>query len=345
MSRLAEWLATWWWRDRPGPLALLTPLACVFATLTAVRRRAWGRAAAAPTDGPVVIAVGNLVVGGGGKTPVTAAIVRALAAAGWRPGIVTRGYPVSPPRPVSVTATSSPDDVGDEALIHAMSAPVVVCRERTAAVAQLRCEHPEIDVIVADDALQHYALRRDLEVEVVSAGRGYGNRRLLPVGPLREPLSRAEGLPLRLVLADPDEVVPASLAARSIARRRLDPPKHLLSGRDSAWADWQSRRVSLVAGIADPAQFARSLACHRVEGVLHAFPDHHRFSAADLAGLSADPILMTTKDAVKLRGWADDRLWVVGMTVELPTEFVATLTAMTEAARRQRTTVRRACES
>ncbi|MFN3630471.1 MAG: tetraacyldisaccharide 4'-kinase, partial [Casimicrobiaceae bacterium] len=282
-----------------------------------------------------VIVVGNLVVGGTGKTPFTASLIEALSQAGFRPGVISRGHPVAPAAPILVTASSSAEEVGDEPLIHrARGVPVVVCRNRLRAARHLCTLQPEIDVIVADDALQHYRLARDIEIELVSAERGYGNRHLLPVGPLREPLGRAATCDFRVLVGDDRTDSPAGFLSDAIRiRRELACPRHLLSGRTADWTMFRGRRIMIMAGIAHPESFARSLADHGITGELLAFPDHHLYRADDFAGLPDAPIFVTEKDAVKLGRLGDERIWVVTMRLVLPASFVATLVGRLHALR------------
>jgi tetraacyldisaccharide 4'-kinase len=180
------------WQQR-GPLAwALLPFACVFATIAAARRAAFalGWLKRVSVGVPVVV-VGNVTVGGTGKTPTVIALVEALRGAGFHPGVVSRGYGARVRRPTAVTAASAPQDGGDEPLLIAgrTGAPVWVCPDRVAAAQALRAAHREVDVIVSDDGLQHYRLARDAEIVVFDHRLG-GNGFLLPAGPLREPLSR-----------------------------------------------------------------------------------------------------------------------------------------------------------
>lgn len=317
-----------WWRPKPGVARLLIPLAVLYGLLVRLRRAAYQRGLLVSARVPApVVAVGNLVVGGSGKTPVTLALVEALLQAGFRPGVVSRGHPVAPARPRFVTPASRAEEVGDEPLLHAArGVPVVVCRDRLAAARALCAQHPNVDVIVADDALQHYRLGRDIEIELVSAEHGYGNGRLLPVGPLREPLARAAACDFRLVVGAHGIGAPCDAEGQGrFVERVLEAPRHLQTGETASWCAFHGERALIVAGIAHPERFAQALAAQGVTGRLVAFPDHHAFRREDLAALEDAPILVTEKDAVKLACLADRRLWVVPMRVRLPPAFVDTL--------------------
>lgn len=312
-----QWLHGGWLSGLLLPLAGLTWLA-VAAKRTAYRR-GWRRAWRAPV--PVVI-VGNLMVGGTGKTPVVMAVIRALRERGWHPGVVSRGYGVAVgPQPrVALGATARADEIGDEpALIAgATGAPVAVHPRRPLAAQALLRAAPQVDVIVADDGLQHLALARDVEI-VVQDARGLGNGRLLPAGPLREPASRlaeADAVVVREEPNAPPARLPACPGVHATAMR-LRPSAYvrLVDGRrlapEAFRKECEDRTVSAAAGIGRPAHFFDTL---RSQGLALAatlpLPDHHDFRASPFAGLPGDVIVITAKDAVKCRTLADPRLWV-----------------------------------
>ena len=297
------------WYARTGPAgrlagAALAPLSWAFGAVVAVRRagyaRGWFESRRVPRP---VIVVGNLTVGGSGKTPLTVWLVRWLAARGLRAGVVSRGYGRQGEAPRRVTARSQAREVGDEPLLIARrtGAPVCVARDRVAAAAALA---PEVDVIVADDGLQHYRLARALEIVVVDGRRRFGNGRLLPAGPLREPASRLRdaglvvangGTPRAGELAM--TLVPGDLVALADGTRRP------LAASAAA-----TPRVHAVAGIGDPSRFFATLRAAGFSPEEHAFPDHADYSAADFAFGDDAPVLMTEKDAVKCGSFADARL-------------------------------------
>jgi len=230
---------------------------------------------------------------------------------------VSRGYGGRVRTPTAVTVVSDPAEVGDEPVVLARRSgvPVWVGAERAAAAARLRAAHPEVDVIVADDGLQHYRLRRDLEVCVVDA-RGFGNGWLLPAGPLREPVSR---------LARVDAVVshgaPATVPGYAM-RLEGDIAHRATDARDRRrLCDFAGERVHAVAGIGDPSRFFLRLAAAGVRVVPHRFPDHHPFCAADLAFGDEAAVLMTEKDAVKCRRFARPNHWVLPVHAVLEPAF------------------------
>lgn len=256
--------------------------------------------------GVPVIAIGNLTVGGSGKTPLAIHVAELLKGKGWSPAIVSRGYGGTAGTPRGVTLASDPAEVGDEPVLMARRSgcPVWVGPERAAVIAALRQAHPDCDVVLLDDGLQHYALRRDIEIAVVDA-RGLGNGFMLPAGPLREPRTRlwtvdavvahgtgrVKGYAMRL---EGDEVHRAT-----DARERR--PVRSFAGQ----------RVHAVAGIGDPQRFFRHLEERGVQVVPHPFPDHHPFRAADLEFGDDAPVLMTEKDAVKCKRFAKPQHWIL----------------------------------
>jgi tetraacyldisaccharide 4'-kinase len=316
-AALEAWLAERWYGGRP-PGRLLTWLEGVYAKQSRKRREAEGPAVRLPV--PVVV-VGNFTVGGTGKTPLVIALAEHFRRRGFRPGIVSRGYGRRARGPVRVAADTPVDDSGDEpALIFERTGlPVQVDADRVAAARALVADG--CDLLLADDGLQHRALGRDLEIEVVDGARRHGNGRLLPAGPLRE-LPRPTAL----------RVVNGSGA------RGGEWPMGLLVG-DARSLDGTRRQtlerfagasVGAVAGIGNPARFFAALEHAGLVVQARAFADHHRYSAADFAHLPT-PVLMTEKDAVKCRGLGLSDAWAVPVHADLPTEFFHALDVKLEA--------------
>lgn len=320
MRRLAEdCLLSIWGRRGPLSTALL-PLSWIYGTISRHRLHAQARHAwRAPVP---VIVIGNILVGGTGKTPVTAAVCEALQEAGWHPGLVSRGYGVRiDAQPHLSDASPRSDWLADEpALLHAATgAPVAVHPLRALAGQALLAAHPEIDVLIADDALQHRALARDLEI-IVQDARGIGNGRLLPAGPLREPAERLFQAQWVVTQLGHGERAPNAAAigrARAVTMR-LTPrlAVQLATGRRLSWADWHddfgSAPCSAIAGIGRPERFFAMLqACGVRLARTHRLRDHGNITAAMLAALPAGPVLITPKDAVKLAACDDARVWVV----------------------------------
>jgi tetraacyldisaccharide 4'-kinase len=292
--------------------AVLAPAALLFGAIVRLRRAAYrsGLLRAIRVGVPVVI-VGNLVAGGTGKTPLVLWLAAELARRGRRPGIVSRGYGADAAHPRPVPVGGDPRVFGDEPLLHAerSGCPVWVGRDRPAVAAALRGAHPECDVIICDDGLQHYRLARDVEI-AVRDGRGAGNGLLLPAGPLREPLSRrvdawvvngadaAEGeFRMRLVAA----------GFRRVVAPDIEVPGALLAGK----------RLHAVAGIGDPGRFFAPLARLGLRASEHAFPDHHLYIPEELAFTECDFVLMTEKDAVKCRAFGNDRLLALRVEADI----------------------------
>lgn len=291
------------------------PLAALYGAAIALRRLLYGigwlRSVRLPAP---VIVIGNLSVGGTGKTPLTIAVAAALRARGYRPGVVSRGYGGSRREPLLLDAASEPSLVGDEpCLIHATGVPVAVGRDRPAAAMLLL--DAGCDVVIADDGLQHYALKRDLEICVIDGMRRFGNQHLLPCGPLREPLSRLQRVDFQVCnggIAEHGEY-PMQLIGGSIDA--------LVGDQRLALASLDGRRVHAVAAIGNPQRFFDSLRAVGVMPVEHAFPDHHPFTAGDFDFAEDLPVLMTDKDAVKCSGFARVNWWRVPVLGVLPEAF------------------------
>ncbi|OZI74462.1 tetraacyldisaccharide 4'-kinase [Bordetella genomosp. 12] len=304
--RLGGWLAT-----------LLRPLSALTAIAVRRKRQAYQTGRKTGWRAPVpVIVVGNIYVGGTGKTPVVVAVLQGLRARGYTPGMVSRGYGVRIDGPARVgQGTLSAADFGDEpALIAAATAAAVAVHPRRAEAAQaLLAAHPEVDVIVADDGLQHLALARDIEI-VVQDERGCGNGRLLPAGPLREPPERLDHVDAVITnLNTGPGRAPAQGPARQWAMW-LEPgaARRLTDGEQRPLASFAGQPVAAAAGIGNPGRFFRTL---ESAGLLPtprlALPDHYDYARSPFAGLRAEAIFITTKDAVKCAAFDDPRLWAV----------------------------------
>jgi len=308
---------------------LLTPVSWIFRGLAAARRLAyrhgWSQAVRLPV--PVVV-VGNIVVGGAGKTPVTLYLAQALRAAGRHPGIVSRGYGGSAREPMAVYAHSAPEVVGDEPLLLARQSgcPVWIGRDRASVGRKLLAAHPECDVILCDDGLQHYRLERDVEVAVCDV-RGLGNGRLLPVGPLREPALR-----LRQV----DAVVGNGMAPELLFKnghvtpplfRMTLVPTRFLSLHDPEQGcsveALRGKKLYAVAGIGHPQRFFRTLSELGLEVETRAFPDHHAYSAEDLAFARDGVLLTTAKDGVKCAAIYTGEAWVLPVAAQISPDLSA----------------------
>jgi tetraacyldisaccharide 4'-kinase len=312
----------WWFGEATPPwwARLLEP---VYAGAVRLRRtgyrRGWWRAHAA---GVPVVVVGSVLAGGSGKTPLALALVERLCDAGFHPGVASRGYGRADTTQARwVEATSQAAEVGDEPLLIARSTgvPVRVDADRVAAAHALAAAG--CDVVVCDDGLQHLRLARDVEIEVEDRRRGRGNGRLLPAGPLREPLERAQSCDFRVLnLGDADGGQAAGFGQWPM-RLQAGDAQALDAARMQPLQAFAGRRVHAVAGIADPERFFASLRAHGIAVVPHAFADHHAFTRADFDFASDLPVLMTSKDAVKCAGFGLADAWVVPVRALLPEAF------------------------
>lgn len=303
------------WFKRCSLIAVLClPLAGLYAIVTYCRRYGYAKGWFTRTKLPVpVIVVGNITVGGTGKTPTVIALCRWLQQIGYCPGIVSRGYKGQADEyPLSVTEVTDPKQCGDEPLlIHKKTqVPVVVDPNRVRA-AQHLLEYEHCDIVVSDDGMQHYALDRDIEIALIPGHDNFGNGWLLPAGPLREPVSRLETV---------DYVMTKGQAGMGQYQLKIQAKRfyHLQSDTEVELFDWQRRQVNAVAGIANPKEFFDLLRLHHLKVIEHPFPDHHHYQSKDLDFGDKLPIIMTEKDAVKCQGFANEQVYVLGIDLELP---------------------------
>ena len=312
------WYNGAWW------LWLLHPLQWLFRVIAALRRSAYRRGLLAIYRPPVpVVVVGNIAVGGTGKTPVVVALVESLQQQGITAGVVSRGYGASQhAMPHVVGEHSEATDCGDEALLiyQRTACPCVVAASRSAAVRVL-LENYQVDLIISDDGLQHYALARDLEIVMYDADSAFGNGLCLPAGPLREPLARLSSVDFVLARGSDDPV--------SGVTYRQDKLVNLASEEERAVStDSIGSSVFAVAGLARPALFLAALGQLGFEVQARLYPDHHPYSAADFSGLQEKPIIMTEKDAVKCRGLVGADAWYLQVSAILPQAVVQAVVAL-----------------
>ena len=302
---------------RRGALAwLLWPASMLFGFLAFSRRTLYRlRLLKSIHPGIPVIVVGNLVAGGSGKTPLVLWIAEFVKGKGWSPAIVSRGYGVRLEAPRAATIADDAAAVGDEPILLARRSgcPVWVGADRPRVIEALRAQHPQVDLVILDDGLQHYRLRRDLEIAVVDA-RGLGNGFLLPAGPLREPRSRLRSV--AAVVSHESSLSGYAMKLEGETLHRMTDARERRSLRDFA-----GQKVHAVAGIGHPNRFFLHLARLGVKPVPHPFPDHHPFRAADLDFGDDAPVLLTEKDAVKLRHAARPNWWVLPVTARLDPAF------------------------
>lgn len=319
---LARWLEQQWYGWTPWHVLLL-PLALLFGALAALRRSLYRLGALPVAKLPVpVIIVGNIGVGGTGKTPLVIALAKLLREQGFRPGVISRGYGGKSRLPHAVSGESEPAEVGDEPVLLAARAgcPVWVGPDRVATGQALLATHPEVNVLISDDGLQHYRLARDIEIVVVDAARWFGNGQLLPAGPLREPAWR-----LQTVDA---VVINGWLPGAPLKRREftmqltgdllynLRNPE--LKARPEVFA---GQTVHAVAGIGHPERFFKHLKKLGMSIRPCPFPDHHAFTPQDLNVPESVPIVMTEKDAVKCVDFVGDNAWTLPVEATLDANF------------------------
>lgn len=305
------------WYGKSVLAVLLQPAAYIFQTLVALRRIAYRRGLLAQEviSVPVVV-IGNITVGGTGKTPLVAWLAQQLREAGYSPGIVSRGYGGTENRyPRMVNEASSVAEVGDEALVLARQtqAPICICIDRVAAARHLLAE-ADVNIVIADDGLQHYRLARDLEIAVLDGDRMLGNGRFLPAGPLRESPDRLREVDLVLVNGEVD--YPSGYAFSLVPDEALA----LNTTRARALGEFSGVRVWAVAGIGNPARFCKMLESFDIEPLSVDIPDHGVISLEALRRKEAYPILMTEKDAVKYPGDPVADAWYVPVVVKMPVQ-------------------------
>jgi tetraacyldisaccharide 4'-kinase len=317
-----------WYRSCPSVLSrVLWPLSLLFSALVRWRRWCYQRGYFKQHRCSIpVIVVGNIAVGGTGKTPLVTALVAELKAQGLKPGLVSRGYGGQADKwPQNVTLESSPAVVGDEAvlLVQRCRCPMVVAPNRVAAVEQLLANNA-LDVVISDDGLQHYAMGRDVEIVVIDGQRQLGNGYLLPAGPLREGSSRLSSVDFVVINGAHHhapllpETFSMTLTAESLVNlcdASRQKPLHEFSGQ----------RVHAIAGIGHPQRFFSLLRAAGVEVIEHPFTDHHAYVTDDLQFSECLPILMTEKDAVKCRDFAADHHWVLPVKATLSNHLFSNL--------------------
>jgi len=303
-----------WYRITPLHL-ILFPVSLLFRLLVALRRALY-RSRILPSHKLAVpaIVIGNISVGGTGKTPLTLALAQQLAERGWHPLIVSRGYGGAAQQPRHVAANSDARQVGDEPLLMARRGicPVWIGKDRAAAAQAALQVHPQCDVVLCDDGLQHYRLQRDVEIAVIDGVRGSGNGFMLPAGPLREPVARLQAVDA--VVVNGSETSSGQYAMHlsgEIFHNLLDP------GKTATASHFCTLNNHAVAGIGHPQRYFRHLQTLGIPFTPHAFPDHHPYSAADLAFTGCDAILLTEKDAVKCAAFADARYWVLRVDAQI----------------------------
>jgi tetraacyldisaccharide 4'-kinase len=304
----------------------LLPLSALFAVLSWMRRAGYRAGLLKKTRLAVpVIVVGNINVGGTGKTPAVIWLAQSLRAAGRRPGIISRGYGGSETL-APVNAQSSPQLAGDEPVLIASltAAPVWIGRDRSAAARRLLAQNPEVDVLISDDGLQHYRLARDCEIAVVNARQQFGNGLLLPAGPLRETRSRLDSVDAIIVNGGQLPGLPANTFTMQLEGEAF---QNLVHDQQRAAASFfGGMRLHAVAGIGDPGRFFAHLRSLGLSFEAHAFEDHHRFSPEDLEFPDCDAVLMTQKDAIKCAAFASETWWALPVQARIDNTLLTLVT-------------------
>ena len=325
---LRQWLESAWYSGR-APL-LLRPLSALYRLALALRALLYRSGIlASGHPGVPVIVVGNLTVGGTGKTPLVQWMARQLGLQGWKVGIISRGHGGANARRRGAARLVQPDDdaaeVGDEPLLLARETqvPVAIGVRRLEAAHLLAAQGCQL--LLADDGLQHLALERDVEIAVVDGARPFGNGALLPAGPLREPASRLAHVDAVVIHGDPAKVPNPGAAPTFHMRLQAEQMVSLVRGKVMAPQAWQGQRVHAVAGTGNPQRFFATLRELGILPVEHAFPDHHRYQAADLAFGDALEIVMTAKDAVKCAAFATEGMWFLRVAVGFERDDAARL--------------------
>ena len=327
-SAKTDWMTIWQSRGRLA--VLLWPLSLLFRLIVRIRQKAYRVGLFRSTELPVpVVVVGNIFIGGTGKTPFVIWLAEVLRYAGFHPGVISRGYGSKGGNPQEVFPGSLPKESGDEPLLIRLNAacPVVVGRKRVDAARFLLAQHPEVDVIISDDGLQHYAMQRDIEI-VLFDGRGAGNGWLLPAGPLREPISRFRDF---TVVNSVNYPAPSNLIyspdiflmqlVGDTAEMLMDRSKRVTLAELAEKARHDRLRIVAVAGIGNPNRFFVMLKTASLDVQEFPLPDHFDYAASPFGGIDADIILITEKDAVKCARIdaiaKDARIWVVPVRARL----------------------------
>jgi tetraacyldisaccharide 4'-kinase len=331
---MRDWLVRQWYSPQSQTrlsvilwLSLI-PLSYLYAALIKLRRYLYRHGYLASYAVPVpVLVIGNITVGGTGKTPLVIYLVQALRQLGYTPGVISRGYGGKQQGAQAVDANSDPQAVGDEPVLIARrtQAPIFVAKKRVLAARTLLQAHPECNILISDDGLQHYALRRDFEIAVVDGERGLGNGYLLPAGPLRESASRLSEMDAVIMNGHAKHALPVASV-----QMHLQASSFINVYDASLRCDvkpWSGLKLHAIAGIGNPARFFSQLQNMGFNIECHAFADHHAFQAQDLAAFADDIVLMTEKDAVKCAAFARPNHWYLPINAELDAPLLQQLQA------------------
>ncbi len=321
---LSRWLLDVWYKD-PFIGVFLMPLGFLFSDFVKFRKFLYRIGVFKKHSLPVpVIVVGNITVGGTGKTPLIIWLAELLKDHGFKPGIISRGYGGQAESwPQWVDANSTAEQVGDEALLIAKQTgcPMAVSPLRADA-AKLLLEKSDCNVILSDDGLQHYALNRDIEIAVIDGERRFGNSYCLPAGPLREPIERLQGVDF--VVGNGEKSEDNELSMQIIGNTAIN----LVTGQQKPLQEFAATDCHALAGIGNPDRFFRLLESAGLNCKTHSFPDHYKFQSSDISFPGSGPVLMTEKDAVKCIAFAGSRHWYVPITAVPETGFAEQLLSL-----------------
>ncbi len=324
---MSDWLQKQWLSYTPWHIFLL-PVSFVFFVISSLRKwlyqNGWLKSYRLAVP---VLVVGNINVGGSGKTPLVIWLAKQLQTAGYRPGIISRGYGGSSSEVLAVLSHSDPKRVGDEPLLLARrtGCPVFVGVDRTATGQALLAAHTECNVIISDDGLQHYRLRRDVEIVVVDGIAGFGNGALLPAGPLRESVARLTHVDAVVVngrceLGNIKALKPIEMRLRATKFYNLLDPNKVCGV-----ADFAGKQVLAIAGIGNPQRFFKQLHTLGLQFQSKAYADHYAFQSQDFAENVADIVVMTEKDAVKCSDFAKPGFWVLPVSADIQPELMTVI--------------------
>lgn len=314
------------WYEGSAWLYLLWPASVFYRLIMALRSTAYrfGLFKTYQASMPVIV-VGNISVGGTGKTPMVIKLVKSLKDNGLKPAVISRGYgSKAPAYPYAVSPTDAASIAGDEPLLIAQSVdcPVIIGANRQQSIELLTSDY-DCDVVVTDDGLQHYALERDIEIAIIDGERLFGNGHCLPMGPLREPINRLSQVDWAVFNNN------ANSNDKNINMQLVpDELIQLCSNKACSTQEWtHPKQVHAIAGIGNPGRFFHTLRELGFEPIEHAFTDHHHYTPSDIHFDDDLPILMTSKDAVKIHAFANDKCWHLPVTANITPNFIPELIA------------------
>jgi len=306
------------WYKKSLWLYLLYPFSFIFSYLTSRRRRKYikNKKISYKADIPIVV-VGNLTIGGTGKTPLVKYIANELADRGYKPGIVSRGYGGKFKETLQVTNETSVNETGDEAqILSKLNFPFYIDKNRVRAIKKLIKDH-DCDVVISDDGLQHYKMGRHIEIAVIDGKRRFGNNLTFPAGPLRESKNRLNSVDFIVNNSGPTE--------EGEFLMNISPTKfvHLKSGKSYSVDKWpMHKQIHAVAGLGNPGRFFDLLDKLGFDSIRHPFPDHHNFSSSDIFYLDHLPIVMTEKDASKCKDFDNNKIWYLTIDADVTNKFI-----------------------